>query len=29
LQRQPDGRWLVVSELFMDARTDESFVPDS
>jgi uncharacterized protein (TIGR02246 family) len=29
LQRQPDGRWLVVSELFMDARTDESYVPDS
>jgi uncharacterized protein (TIGR02246 family) len=29
LQRQPDGRWLVVSELFMDARTDESYVRDS
>jgi uncharacterized protein (TIGR02246 family) len=29
LQRQPDARWLVVSELFMDSRTDQTYVPDS
>jgi uncharacterized protein (TIGR02246 family) len=29
LHRQPDGRWLIVSELFMDARTDQSYAPDS
>jgi uncharacterized protein (TIGR02246 family) len=29
LQRQPDARWLVVSELFMDARTDQTYVGDS
>jgi hypothetical protein len=29
LQRQPDARWVVVSELFMDARTDQTYVSDS
>jgi uncharacterized protein (TIGR02246 family) len=25
LQRQPDGRWLVVSEIYMDARQDQTY----
>ena len=25
LQRQPDGRWLVVSEIYMDARQDRTY----
>jgi len=25
LQKQPDGRWLIVSEMFMDARTDQTY----
>src|SRR5262249_36117522 len=29
LQRQPDGRWLIVSEMFMDARTDVTYVAPS
>jgi uncharacterized protein (TIGR02246 family) len=29
LQRQPDGRWLVVSEIYMDARQDQTYAPGS
>jgi uncharacterized protein (TIGR02246 family) len=29
LQRQPDGRWLVVSEMFMDARQDQTYARGS
>ena len=29
LQRQPDGRWLVVSEIFMDARQDQTYAAGS
>ena len=25
LQGQPDGRWLVVSEIYMDARQDRTY----
>lgn len=25
LQKQPDGRWFVISQLFMDARTDTTW----
>lgn len=25
LQKQPDARWQVVSEMYMDARTDQSY----
>jgi hypothetical protein len=25
LQRQPDGRWQIVSEMYMDARTDQTY----
>ena len=25
VQRQPDGRWLIVSEMYMDARTDATY----
>jgi uncharacterized protein (TIGR02246 family) len=25
VQRQPDGRWVIVSEMYMDARTDETY----
>jgi hypothetical protein len=27
LQKQADGRWLIVSEMFMDARQDETYTP--
>ena len=29
LQGRPDGRWLIVPELFMDARIDQSYIHDS
>jgi uncharacterized protein (TIGR02246 family) len=29
LQRQKDGRWLIVSEMYMDARQDQSYVNHS
>ena len=29
LQKQPDGRWLVVSEMFMDARQDQTYAGGS
>ena len=29
LQRQADGRWLIVSEMYMDARTDETYAHPS
>lgn len=29
LQKQPDGSWLVVSEISMDARQDQSYVRHS
>lgn len=29
LQRQHDGRWLIVSEMYMDARTDQSYANHS
>jgi uncharacterized protein (TIGR02246 family) len=29
LQKQPDGRWLVVSEIFMDARQDQTYAGGS
>ena len=29
LQKQADGRWLIVSEMFMDARQDETYTPAS
>lgn len=29
LQRQKDGRWLIVSEIYMDARQDQSYVNHS
>jgi uncharacterized protein (TIGR02246 family) len=29
LQRQPDGRWLVVSEIYMDARQDRTYAGGS
>jgi uncharacterized protein (TIGR02246 family) len=29
LQRQPDGRWLVVSEIYMDARQDQTYAGGS
>jgi uncharacterized protein (TIGR02246 family) len=29
LQRQPDGRWLVVSEIYMDARQDQTYARGS
>ena len=25
VQRQPDGRWLIVSEMYMDVRTDQTY----
>jgi hypothetical protein len=25
LVKQPDGRWLIVTELYMDARTDATY----
>ena len=25
VQRQPDGHWLIVSEMYMDARTDATY----
>lgn len=29
LQKQPDARWKVISEMYMDARTDRSYVNHS
>jgi uncharacterized protein (TIGR02246 family) len=29
LQRQPDGRWLVVSDMYMDARPDQTYAGGS
>jgi uncharacterized protein (TIGR02246 family) len=29
LQRQPDGRWLVVSDMYMDARQDQTYAGGS
>jgi uncharacterized protein (TIGR02246 family) len=29
LQKQPDGRWLIVSEIYMDARQDQSYAKHS
>jgi uncharacterized protein (TIGR02246 family) len=29
LQRQPGGRWLVVSEIYMDARQDRTYAGGS
>jgi uncharacterized protein (TIGR02246 family) len=29
LQRQPDGRWLIVSEMYMDANTTQSYAGHS
>jgi uncharacterized protein (TIGR02246 family) len=29
LQRQPDGSWLIVSEMYMDARRDQTYVAPS
>jgi uncharacterized protein (TIGR02246 family) len=29
LQKQPDGRWLVVSEIYMDARQDQTYAGGS
>jgi uncharacterized protein (TIGR02246 family) len=29
LQKQPDGRWLIVSEMYMDARQDQSYTNHS
>jgi uncharacterized protein (TIGR02246 family) len=29
LQKMPDGRWLIVSEMFMDARQDQSYINHS
>ena len=29
LQKQPSGRWLIISEMFMDARQDQSYINHS
>jgi uncharacterized protein (TIGR02246 family) len=29
LQRQPDGRWLIVSEMYMDANREQSYAGHS
>ncbi|HEY7298877.1 MAG TPA: SgcJ/EcaC family oxidoreductase [Xanthobacteraceae bacterium] len=29
LQRQPDGTWLIVSEMYMDARSDATYLRGS
>jgi uncharacterized protein (TIGR02246 family) len=29
LQRQPDGEWRIVSEMYNDANTDETYLRDS
>ncbi len=29
LQRQPDGAWLIVSEMYNDANTEQTYVRDS
>ncbi len=29
LHRQPDGRWLIVSEIYSDSRTDQSYAHHS
>ena len=29
LQRQPDGAWTIISEMYMDSRQDESYINHS